>query len=253
MTRMALALLTTSIFFIAPSAAQDTASGRWVGEGAFNAGFTTGNTETTDIGLGLKADRIQGPWTVGLEASADFGETDGVETRNRWFVGTQLDRQINDRLYGFGRLSYEQDEFSGFDSRAFIGGGLGYIVLDGETTQWSIEGGPGYRIDEIADTVELIDGETVITEGETEESLAVRAASNFSHDFNDAVTFTNDTAVIWADVSTQVTNTAAVTAQLTDRISGRVSLDVRYDTNPPVGFEDTDTITKIGIVYAFGE
>lgn len=222
----------------------------WTGEGAFNAGYTTGNTETTDIGLTLKLDREQGPWAVGLEASADFGETDGVETRNRWGLGFQLDRQINDKLYGFGRLSYEQDEFSGFESRAFVGAGLGYAVLEGERTQWSIEGAPGLRIDEVAPTFDA--NGLLLTEGTTEESFSVRGASNFAHQFNDMVAFTNDTAVTWADVSTQITNSAAITAQLTERISGRVSYDVRFDTDPPEGFEDTDTALKLGIVYAFG-
>lgn len=222
----------------------------WSGEGAFNAGYTTGNTETTDLGLSLKLDREAGPWTFGFEAAADYGETDGSETRNRWGLGFQADRQINDKLYGFGRLSYEQDEFSGFESRTFVGGGLGYAVLDGERTQWTIEGGPGLRIDELAATFDA-DG-NLVDEATTEESFAVRAASNFAHQFNDAVAFTNDTAVTWADVSTQVTNTAAITAQLTEKISGRVSFDVRYDTDPPLGFEDTDTALKVGVVYAFG-
>lgn len=232
------------------TAQEDAAPAGWTGEGAFNAGYTTGNTETTDIGLTVKADREQGPWTIGLEAAADFGETDGLETRNRWGLGLQLDRQINDKLYGFGRASYEQDEFSGFESRAFLGAGLGYAVLESERTQWSIEGAPGLRIDEVAAVFD--DMGMLVTEGTTEESFAVRGASNFAHQFNDQVAFTNDTAVTWADVSTQITNTAAITAQLTERISGRVSYDVRFDTDPPMGFEDTDTALKLGVVYAFG-
>lgn len=230
---LALAALTLTL----PSVAQEAS---WTGEGSFNAGFTTGNTETTDIGLGVKLARELGIWKASLDASADFGETNSVETRNRFLLGGQLERQFNDRLFGFGRLSYEQDKFSGFETRTFIGGGLGYLAIDREATKWTLEGGPGLRIDELAGT------------GDTEESFAVRGASNFSHKFNDAVTFSNDTTVTWADVSTQATNVAAITAKLTDKLSGRVSLDVRHDTDPPLGFEQTDTATRIGVVYAIG-
>ncbi len=240
----------TAFILVSPLAiAQEAGSTAWTGEGAFNAGLTTGNTETTDLGLGLKLAREAGLWTTNLEASADFGETDGVQTRNRFFLGGQLDRVLSEKLYAFGRLSYEQDEFSGFDSRIFLGGGLGYVAIDSESTKWTLEGGPGYRIDELAAE---FNGGLLVTPATTEESFAVRGASNFSHALNDKVNFTNDTTVTWADVSTQITNSAAITAQLTDRISGRVSFDVRHDTNPPLGFEETDTATKVGIVYAFG-
>ncbi len=125
-----------------PGHAQDEANNGWSGEGSLSAGVTTGNTETTDLGLGVDVARAMDVWTIGLQANADYGETDGAETKNRIFLGTNLDRQINDRLFGFGQLSYERDEFSGFESRAFIGGGLGYEVLNGEATQWTVRGGP---------------------------------------------------------------------------------------------------------------
>ncbi len=65
------------------------------------------------------------------------------------------------------------------------------------------------------------------------------------------MTFTNVTDMLYAQESTQLGNSTAITASLTDSLSARVSFDVRYDTNPPRGFEDTDTATKIAVVYGF--
>lgn len=231
-----------------PACAAMAQSAEWTGEGAFSAGVTTGNTETTDLGLGVALARETQVWKTAIEAQADFGETDGEETKNRTFLAGQLDRQINDRLYGFGRTSYELDEFSGFESRLFVGGGLGYQVLVGDRATWSIEGGPGLKIDEVRET---LDGTTVIP-GETIESFSIFAASNYAYDFNDNVAFTNDTDVLYAEESTQVVNVTALTAKLTDALSARVSFDVRHDTNPPIGFEDTDTATRVSLVYALG-
>lgn len=225
----------------------------WSGEGSLSAGTTSGNTETSDVGIGLKAARTTQLWTTGIEAFADYAETDGLETKNRLFLAGQLDRQLTDRSYAFGRLSHERDEFSGFDSRSFLGGGLGYQVFDGEKTTWSLEGGPGLKIDEIGETTSVDEiGMPFAVPGETVESISFIAASNYAYAFNDAVRFTNDTDAIYAEESTQFVNTAALTAALIDAFSARVSFDVRHDTNPPAGFESTDTATRVSLVYTMG-
>ncbi|MEQ9507202.1 MAG: DUF481 domain-containing protein [Hyphomonas sp.] len=221
----------------------------WSGEGSFGAGFNTGNTETSDLGLGLKLARDSGDWKVSLEALADYAETDGLETKNRAFISGQLDRDFSDRTYGFGRVSHERDEFSGFESRTFVGAGLGYRILTGEQATWSIEGGPGLKIDEVRDTV--LPGPVIVT-GETEESFSAIGASKFAYDFNENVKLTNDSNVLYAETSTQLGNSLAITAALTGALSARFSVDVRYDTDPPLGFEQTDTATRVSLVYAFG-
>ena len=237
-----------------PAHAQDDAnSDGWSGEGSLSAGATTGNTETTDIGLGIDVAREINVWKVGLKASADYGETDGEETKNRIFLGTNVDRQINDKLFGFGQLSYERDEFSGFESRTFIGGGLGYEILGGDATNWTVRGGPGLKIDEIEQGLDTSTvPPTVVSEARTEESLGATLESNFSHLFNENVTFTNDSTVLYADTSTQIGNVTALTASLTNTLSARVSFEVRHDTDPVEGFEDTDTISRVSLVYGFG-
>jgi putative salt-induced outer membrane protein len=246
---MKIKVLAGSMLAIALSGVATAETPVWTGEGSFGAGFNTGNTETSDFGLGLKLARDSGVWNASLEAVADFAETDGVETKNRAFLAGQLDRDFNERTYGFGRVSYERDEFSGFESRGFVGGGLGYRILMGEQATWSIEGGPGLKIDEIRDTV--LPG-PVIVPGETEESFSAIGASKFAYAFNENVKLTNDTNVLYAETSTQLGNSLAVTAALTGALSARFSVDVRYDTDPPVGFEQTDTATRVSLVYAFG-
>ena len=230
--------------------AQEGETTGWTGEGSLSASTTSGNTESTDVGLGVNAKRDWGVWTTGFEAIVDYGELDGEEAKNRFFLAGQADRQINDRLYGFGRLSYEQDEFSGFDSRIFVGGGLGYEVLTGPSALWNVEAGPGFKIDEVAEIVPTVEnGLTETIPAETQESFGFIAKSDYSYAFNDAVTLSNLTNVIYAQESTQIGNTIALTAALTDVLSARASFEVRHDTNPPLGFEETDTATRFSIVY----
>ena len=119
----------------------------------------------------------------------------------------------------------------------------------GEQATWSVEGGPGLKIDETRDII--LPG-PVIVPGETEESFSAIGASKFAYAFNDNVKLSNDTNVLYAETSTQLGNSLAVTAALTGALSARFSVDVRYDTDPPVGFEQTDTATRVSLVYAFG-
>ena len=253
MHRKLVAAIAAIAVLAAPSIAQeDQPNTGWTGEGSVSAGVTTGNTETTDLGVGVDMTRDTGVWAFGVEAVADYGEIDGAESKNRWFLGGTVDRQINDRLFGFARASYEQDEFSGFDSRAFIGGGLGYDILVGDKQSWTVRGGPGLKVDEIAEIITTDEnGAAVITPATTEESFSVVGSSAYAYAFNDNVKLTNDTTVLYADVSTQVTNSTALTAALSDALSARISFDVRHDTEPPLGFEQTDTATRFSLVYGF--
>jgi len=223
----------------APAQPQSFWSG-WTGEGNLGAGITTGNTDTVDIGVALKVAKAFGPWNVAADGGYDFGQVDGVDNRNRWWVGSQVNRDFTDRLYGFGDVSYEEDQFSGFDSRLFVGVGAGYHVFKEKPLTWSVEAAPGYRRS-VLDTIPST----------TANDFAIRGSSKFAYDFNENVTFTNDTDVVWTDTSTQTINTAAITAQLTERISGRVSFQVRHETDPPAGFVNTDTATRASVVYAF--
>lgn len=223
---------------------------KWSGEGAFGAGLTTGNTDTVDVSLGFKLDRHFPKWKVGTYGGYEFGQTDGESTRDRWYIGGQVDRSFTDSIFGFVSASFETDQFSGFENRVFIGSGLGYNVFDRERLRWQIDLSSGYRIDKLADFTVFGPPEMVIA-GTTERNFAVRATSTFGYDFNDNVGFTNETTVVWTDLSTQTINIAALNARLTDAITARISAEIRSDTNPPIGFVNTDTATRVSIVYGF--
>lgn len=226
----------------------------WSGEAAFSAGYTTGNTETTDLGLGIDVAREQGVWTYEFVADGEYGEQDGVESRNRYFLSGDVDRQLNDKLFAFGRTSYEVDQFTGFDSRTFVGGGVGYHIYDSEQTKWTVRAGPGVKIDEVKRIVTTDSvGAALIIPAETVSSFGAVARSAFGHKLNDNVKFINETDVLYGETSTQIENMVALTASVSSAISARMSFNVRYDTNPAEGFEDTDTALKVALVYGFGK
>jgi putative salt-induced outer membrane protein len=226
----------------APAFAQETQPvSHWSGEGAFGAGFTSGNTETKDASVALKAKHAGMNWTQAGEFRADYGDTDGVESKNRLSAAAQFDRQLSPKWSGYTRGTWEKDEFSGFENRYFLGVGAAYKAIETPATKWTVEGGPGYRVDEIR--------ATLTTPADRDDAIGARAGSRFSHAFNDRVSLSNDTELVYANDSTQISNGIALSANLMGNLSARVSLDVRHDSNPPEGFEATDTSTKFSLVY----
>jgi putative salt-induced outer membrane protein len=233
------------------SAAAEEADG-WSGEASLSAGYTSGNSEATDVGASMDLANKNGLWTYNIEANFDYGEQDSIESRNRVFVAGSVDRQVSDKAFAFTRASYEVDQFTGFDSRSFLGLGLGYHVFDSEKLTWTVRGGPGVKIDEVKRviTTDAV-GAALIIPAETETSFGAVGRSEFSYAFNDNVKLSDATDIIYSGESTQMRNIIALTAALSEKISARMSFDVRYDTNPPDGFESTDTATKIALVYGF--
>lgn len=239
-----------ALAFSAAAQDEDAETKVWSGEGSLSAGVTTGNTDTIDIGVGAKAKREEGRWTVAVEGAYDYGEIDGLASRDRWFVSGQTDYDLTERIYTFARVSYEQDDFSGFDSRLFSGVGAGYHIFKGDRFTWSVEASPGFRISEVSDELDPVTG-AIVVPGETVTNFAVRGGSSLKYIFNENVDFTNQTNVVWTDLSTQTINMSALNAKLIGALTARLSFEVRNDTNPPIGFVETDTATRLSLVYGF--
>ena len=226
----------------------------WTGEASVSAGVTTGNTETTEAGAAIDLDRTTGDWTLGFQLSGDYGQEDGIENRNRFLIGGDIEHDFNDTMFTFARGSYEVDQFTGFDSRTFIGGGVGWHILDDEDHHWTIRGGPGVKIDEVKRQITTDStGAALIIPAETEQSFGAVGQSEYFYAFNEAVSLTNKTNVLYGQESTQIGNSIGLTAALNGYLAARISFDVRHDTNPPLNFEATDTATRFSIVYTLGE
>ena len=237
-----------AIGFGTPTAFSDPSSEQehtgWIGEGAISASSTSGNASTTDLGLTLHGERSWKNWEVILDLTSQYGEVEGEEAKNRFVTGSQLNRSLSDRMFGFASASYEQDEFSGFANRTFAGAGIGYDLLRGDGTRWSLESGPGFKSD------------TVRSENapdDVEQAVSMIGRSKFRHRLGESAKLTQSAAITYAPESTQIEGDIALTTQINHSLSARISYEVRYDTDVPAEFESTDTATRFSVVYTFGD
>lgn len=227
-----------ALMFAFSGTAQAAALDGWSGEASATGSNTTGNTETTDVGLAIKLAKEAGDWRHKFKAAADYGKVSGAKNKSRFALGYQIDRDINDRLYVFGNGDYYKDDFGAYEDGYYIGTGLGYKVILPDPVGWNLEGGVGYRSQSVR-TIPSV----------TETGIAVRGFSDFDFKFNDNVSLYNDTEILWSEADTHIWNETGITAQLMGNLAARASFRIDNHSDVPAGFEKTDTITRVGVVY----
>lgn len=217
----------------------------WKGKIQAGASLASGNSDNLSIGLLLDAAREAGDFTHNVTGFFDIAESDNggtgqrTLTQKRWGAAYQLDYNFTPRSYAYGRISYEEDEFSGFDYRLFAGAGLGHFFYKTEPFTWKIEGGPGFRYSPIDDTTEI------------DQEFAVYGATEVDWIIREGVTFEQDVNSTWTSSTTTVQSVTALTTSLMEGLATTLAFEFRYETDPPVGRENADKIVRASLVYGF--
>ncbi|GJL90761.1 DUF481 domain-containing protein [Hyphococcus sp.] len=211
----------------------------WDGKISASGVLSSGNSENVAIGVALDAARTAGDFKHNIKAFFDLGESNDVTSQKRWGAAYKLDYNFNDRSYAYGRFSYEEDEFSGFDYRLFAGAGLGHYFAKSEAFSFKVEGGPGYRYSPVDDTREI------------EKEFAAYAASELDWLIREGIKFEQDFAMTWTSPTTTFQSVTSLTTQLWGDISTGLSFEYRYETDPPLGRENADTVAKASLIYGF--
>lgn len=210
----------------------------WSGRGELGAFNSTGNSSNTGVtaSLGLTRDGIK--WRHKLRARADYQRSNGVTTREQFLAAYEPNLKLSDRLFAFALAQYERDRFQGFSARYAMSGGLGYDVIVEDDMTLSIKAGPAYR-------------RTERTNGTSEGNLAGLASADFDWTISDNITLTQDaSAFIQSGSSTYISDTG-LQAGIADNVKLRLSYTVEHDTQPPIGAENTDTLSRVTIIYDF--
>ena len=211
---------------------------KWSGRGDLGGFHTSGNTDSFGVTLGGKLTRKGPSITHQLRVRGDYQESSGKKTREYANAAWQGDWTISDANYALGIVEYERDVLAGIDHRATTSLGLGWRAIDNEAVKLSLEAGPAYRHEWFVAGLE-------------DSTLAGRGALNSSWQMNDKVKLSHDMELVAQDKNNTLRSITALQAKLTGRISSQFSYDLRYQDNPLFGKENTDTITRVGLVYDF--
>lgn len=220
----------------------------WTGKGELGGFRATGNSSNSGVTAGVSLQRDGIDWTHKLRARVDYQRNNGVTSREQYFAAYEPNYNISDRLFIYGLAQYERDRFQGFSARYAVSGGIGYKIIDEPDIQLSTKAGPAYRVTEFVD-------------GTSESRVAALLGIDFDWTITDRLKLTHDTnavaetggsATIIVDSSnTSLNLVTGLNAKISDRVSARLSYAVEYDSNPPAGAEQTDTLSRVTLIYDF--
>jgi putative salt-induced outer membrane protein len=210
----------------------------WSGQGEAGAFVSSGNTSNRGVAIGATVVKETRQWKHSLRGLVDYQEDNGVKSRERYFAGYEGNYNITPNFYALVTLSYERDVFSGFNRRFTESIGLGYRLVNTPSLTVGIEGGPALR-------------QTRFTDGVDDNAVAARGALNAKWLINDGLTLTQNATIFYDSFNTSVYSLTSLTAKVSGALSARLSFQLNSESNPPIGLENLDTISRVTLVYAF--
>jgi len=210
----------------------------WSGEGELGASQTTGTSRNTTVAVGLKLNRLGIDWQHHLTGLVDYQRSNGRTTANRELASYEADYNFSPRLFANGLVQWEQNRFAGFDRRFTETLGIGYTIIATPAVAWQVSAGPALR-------------QTRFITGLDENDLSARGATQFIWHIAASTTFTEDAGLYLGGRDNTYFSTTALTTNIFGNLSARLSFNINVESNPPPGIDNTSTISRITLVYAF--
>jgi putative salt-induced outer membrane protein len=210
----------------------------WKGKGQAGVNISTGNTQQEGLALGLELEKDTPRWWHSIDATADVLREDNELTKERYFLALATHYKLTPRIYLVGVLWGESDRFAGYYYRFSEGVGLGYRLFNNPVFKLRFEGGPALR-------------EANYIETGPEQSGSLRAAEYLNWKFNSRNAFTQSVVAYLQSGNSTVIGATALTTKIYGDLAARASFEVRYESEPPTGRENTDTTSRVTLVYGF--
>lgn len=115
-------------------------------KGNLSVGYSNASGNTDNESLNLSGKFVARTEKNRFTADGEFHQEkdNGVTSEENSEVGLQYDHFLNKKLFAFGNIDLEKDEFQDLNLRTALGGGLGYQIFDDEMKSLSVQGGLNY-------------------------------------------------------------------------------------------------------------
>ena len=210
----------------------------WTGRAEIGGFVTTGNSDTAGGSAVIDTTREGLQWRHRFRAQAAYQESFDVTSRERYLVAYEPNYKFDDRAYAYGALQYESDRFLGYTDRFSASAGAGYSAIRSANTRLDLELGPAFRHIEF-------------TDGTTQSAMAGRGSVDFRTRLLPGLGFTQTASAYLQRYNSTVSTNTAIQAKLLGPLSAQLSYNVQYESTPPDGRRNTDTISRASLVYSF--
>ena len=220
------------------NAATEGASSFWSGDIEVGAVFTSGNTEQSNFKLRTDFAREEGKTKHSFHADTFSAETDGDKTANRTYLFYRYDYSLDEKQRIFGRLAYEDDEFSGFDTQIDATTGYNRTLFQEENWFLTAEAGIGARFTEF---------ET----GEDNTEALIRLAGFYEWNISENALFKQFIGFELGDELTTTRSETSLEATIVGNLAMKLAINVKHNSDVLPGKEKTDTESTVKVVYRF--
>jgi putative salt-induced outer membrane protein len=227
--------------------ATSAAHAQWTGKGAAGISLSSGNTDTKTGNAAVEFADTVGSWKHVFGFDGLYAAADSATTAQRWDLYEQSDFNITPRNFVFGAARYEEDRFSGFQYQATVSTGLGRHFVATDSTKLTAAIGIGYKNFETRNVYD--ESGALIEPHGTDNQAIARGTLDFEQKLTSTTTLLNKFLVEAGSANTYFQNDLGLEVKMNTRLSLAVGYSVRHNTEPPMGFKKTDTLSTLNLVY----
>ncbi|MEQ1633829.1 MAG: DUF481 domain-containing protein [Planctomycetota bacterium] len=220
----------------------------WTGAFKLGAGLVSGNTDRRNVAGSFDAELRYPDDRFTVDASWDYaqdkpqGQSDWNLTQRRTGAGLKYDRFFSETTYGLATTRVLGDTLADLDLRFTAGLGVGFQLLDNETTKMTGEVGLSYFSEDYRSGAPSVD------------YIAARIAYKLRHAFNDKTSLIHGVEAFPStensdDVYFQATT--EVRTNLTESMIGSLAWIWDYDNTPAPTRERSDHRVLLSVGWKF--
>lgn len=220
---------------------------KWTGSVSINGLWVDGNTRRRQIGAAGEAARKTEADRITVDANWDYAEDKPTGmawnlTARRAGAGLKYDYFIDDRWYALATTRVLGDTFADIDLRFTAGVGVGYTVIDNDTTSFTTEVGLSYF------------DETYRSTAPSQDYIAARVAYKLTHDISsttklkhgvEAFPSLEDSDDVYLQMKTELMT------NLTSSMIASLGWVMDYDNTPSPGLKRDDHRVMLSVGWTF--
>jgi len=218
--------------------AQDELESPWAGKATLGYLATSGNTDNSTLNTGFEVGYKSGEWAHLLNAAAINASESEITTAEAYDLGWKSERNLSDKDFLFGRVSWRKDRFGGYDTQLSETIGYGRRLVDTDKHKLNAEIGAGARQSKLQD-------------GTKEDETIFRGGMYYKWLFSETAEFRQDLTVEGGDKNTYTESVTAISAKLLGELALVASYTIKNNSDVPLLTEKTDTYTALSLEYAF--
>ncbi|VAW70247.1 hypothetical protein MNBD_GAMMA09-1591 [hydrothermal vent metagenome] len=210
----------------------------WTGEGELGYTSTSGNTDSQSLNAKFGLGKEYVKWKHNAKLELLQSSNSGVNSADSIVFTEKSEYRFAEKTFVFGRLRYEQDEFSGFHYQSVVSFGAGHVFLDAIKHKLEASAGAGYRdfeYDAGANVQELV------FDGELKYAYIISETSTFNQNF----------FIESGSSNTYSKSETFLKLVVVGNLGAKFGYEVKHNSDVPVGTEKTDSITTATLVYSF--